>query len=69
MRARRSPQEGWSEMAPTAETWVPHAAAEPPVPLLSLPVHPASRLLRGDRREGTDGAPGTGPIYALTIGA
>ena len=56
-------------MAPTAETWVPHAAAEPPVPLLSLPVHPASRLLRGDRREGTDGAPGTGPIYALTIGA
>jgi hypothetical protein len=56
-------------MASTADAWVPHAAAEPPNPLLSLPVHRASRLLRGDSREGAEGAPGTGLIYALTIGA
>ena len=45
-------------MAPTADTWVPHAATEPPIPLLSLPVHCASGLLRSDRREGAEVAPG-----------
>jgi hypothetical protein len=56
-------------MPSTADTWVPHVAADLPVPLLSLPVHRASGLLRGDSQEGAEGAPGTGLIYALTIGA
>jgi hypothetical protein len=41
-------------MPSTADTWVPHAAADPPVPLLSLPVHRASGSLRGDRGEGIE---------------
>jgi hypothetical protein len=47
-------------MTSTADTWVPQAAAEPSIPSLSLPVHRAPGLLRSDRREGTEGAPGTG---------
>jgi len=65
----RSPQEARSGMASTADIWTPHAAAEPPAPFLSLPVHRASGPLRGDRGEGIKGAPRTGRTYVLTIGA
>jgi hypothetical protein len=67
--ARRSPQEARSGMASTADIWTPHAAAEPPAPFLSLPVHRPSGPLRGDRGEGIKGAPRAGRTYALTIGA
>ena len=56
-------------MAPTADTWVPQAAAEPSIPSLSLPVHRASALLWGGRREGAEGAPGTGRTVSSPEGA
>ena len=56
-------------MTSTADTWVPQAATEPPIPSLSLPVHRASALLWGDRREGAEGAPGTGRTVSSPEGA